>query len=108
VPPWATDKAVDKADNDVMSELAPLAAAPRAVLAVPLAFAPVPPLATDNIPFKVNVPEFVIGPPVKYNPNPVVPVALMLVTVPAPAAAQAGSPPDMVKTWPAVPVAKAE
>ena len=41
---------------------------------------PVPPLAADNVPARVNVPELVIGPPV--NVSPVELVALMLVTVP--------------------------
>ena len=46
--------------------------------------APVPPLATPNVPLSVSVPDPVIGPPV--NVNPVVPPeAFTLVTVPDPA-----------------------
>ena len=43
VPPCATERAVVKPESEVMSELAPLAAAPRLVRAPLAVVAPVPP-----------------------------------------------------------------
>lgn len=43
VPPWETDRAVVKPVSEVISELAPEAAAPKAVLAPDAVAAPVPP-----------------------------------------------------------------
>jgi len=105
VPPCAIDKAVVNPDNDVMSLLAPEAAAPRLVLAPADVVALVPPLATANVPPKVNVPDAVIGPPFKVNPV-VPPEPLTLVTVPADALTQVGVPvPFDCNNCPAVPAA---
>src|SRR5260370_833172 len=50
VPPWETDNGVSKADNAVMSELAPLAAAPSVARAPEGVPAPVPPRASGTTP----------------------------------------------------------
>lgn len=67
--------------------------APKFVRAVAASVAPVPPFATASVPPSVSVPDVVIGPPV--NERPVVPpLALTLVTVPAPEGVdQYGTPP---------------
>ena len=78
--------------------------APKFVRAVAASVAPVPPLATARVPPSVRVPEAVIGPPV--NERPVVPpLALTLVTVPAPAiVCHCGSSvPLDTRTWPTRP-----
>src|SRR5664279_2325893 len=50
VPPCPTDKAVVKPEREVISELAPLAAAPMPDLAVDCVVPPVPPLPTPKVP----------------------------------------------------------
>ena len=52
---------------------------------------PVPPLLVANVPPKTNVPEVVIGPPVKVNPVEL-PLASTLVTVPEVVVAQDKAP----------------
>ena len=59
---------------------------------------PVPPLLVANVPPKTNVPEDVIGPPVKVKPVEL-PLAATLVTVPEVVVAQDKAPePLLVKT----------
>lgn len=70
-------------DIDVMSELAPDAAAPKLVRAPEAVVAPVPPLSTSNVPAKVIVPDVVTGPPEVVKPV-VPPETLTDVTVPVP------------------------
>lgn len=66
---------------------------------------PVPPFATASVPPIVKVPEVVIGPPV--NVRPVTPPEPeTLVTVPTDSVAHVGTPPETVRTWPAVPMAR--
>lgn len=68
---------------DVMSELAPDAAAPRLVRAPLAVVAPVPPLSTSSVPARVMVPDVVTGPPEVVKPV-VPPETLTDVTVPEP------------------------
>jgi hypothetical protein len=77
---------------------------PSAVLAAESVVAPVPPLAIANVPPRVNVPEVVIGPPVKVRPV-VPPEPFTDVTVPVPARyAQVGAAVALdVNTWLASP-----
>ena len=82
----ATDKSRDVPVDVIVTEpsvdvIAPIA--PRLVNASPAVVAPVPPLATPNVPPSVNVPLVVIGLPLKVKPV-VPPEAAMLVTVPPP------------------------
>ena len=71
--------------------------------------APVPPLATINVPPRVKVPDTVMGPPVKVNPV-VPPEPLTLVTEPpAEGVAEIVMPPavfEMLTFVPAVKVAR--
>jgi len=62
VPPWATVNAVVRPVIDVISELAPLLAALKFVLAFPAVDAPVPPDATGKAVDKTTVLENVTAP----------------------------------------------
>ena len=69
--------------------------APNAVKASGAVVDPVPPLATASVPPRVNVPDAVIGPPVKLKPV-VPPEPSTLVTVPTPATdVQVGAEPPL-------------
>src|SRR5262245_53192614 len=66
---------------------------------------PVPPFAATSVPDSVIVPDVVIGLPDTERPV-VPPDSATLVTVPAPAAAQTGTPLESVRTNPSVVAAR--
>ncbi|KPJ99654.1 MAG: hypothetical protein AMK71_09405 [Nitrospira bacterium SG8_35_4] len=70
VPPWEIDRGIVRPDKEVMSEFAPLAAAPRFALAPGAVIAPVPPSATATGVLNDMVTSPVAPPPV--NPAPAV------------------------------------